>query len=77
MKLPTMIRKGQWVRHADGIAIVAAVSVMGCEIHFVNAAGETIGTRVCEIGDVTQARLADIPAPRRPSPQVGARFGYV
>lgn len=75
------LRKGMFVRHPEGVAIVNAIDSSGAvELHFVDALGLTIGQSVVSgpgLAQVSQARLADIPAPRRPAPAVGARFGYV
>jgi len=65
-----------WVTHADGVAIVANTDAVAAEIHFVDSAGLTIGQKIVPVGDLKQARLADIPAPRRPAKAHGEKFGY-
>ena len=70
------LRKGMWVIHADGIAIVSALTPVAAEIHFVDAAGITVETAVVPLSELSQAKLSNIPASRRPDKTSGAKFGY-
>lgn len=74
------IRNGMWARDPDGIIGIATemnFQTQTCEFHVVDENGETY-TVVPGVGLATlqQADLADIPEPRRPSADVGARLGY-
>lgn len=47
------------------------------EVHLVNEVGETTGVlHGVSINELIIATLADIPESRRPSPELGAEFGY-
>lgn len=78
------LRKGMWVRTADGIGILNNISVspehlwsVG-EIHYTNSDGETILIQPnVALSGVAQAAFDDIPEPRRPTPERGAGLGYL
>lgn len=47
-------------------------------VHLVNTDGSTLTQLpAANCGNIQQAALASIPEPRRPTPEVGARFGYL
>lgn len=77
MDFTNTLRKGMWVVHAEGVAIIHALTVAATEIHFVDAAGETIGRAIVAPATLRQARAAEIPAARRPAVATSARFGYL
>lgn len=70
------IRKGMWVVHEGEVGIVSAVDSVAAEVHYVNEAGATIGRQVVGAASLRQARLEEIPEPRRPEPARGALLGY-
>jgi hypothetical protein len=60
-------------------AAVAAPAVeahIAAEIHFVDKAGFTVGQLVVPVTALRQARLADIPKARAPSPAMAFKLGY-
>lgn len=71
------IRKGMWVLHEGKTAIVANLDAVAAEIHFTNPAGLSIANTIVAVGELTQATLAAIPAPRRPAAAAAARLGYL
>ena len=76
---PVFLKKGMWVRTADGIGIAVAFFESGeVEVHLTNDMGETIAVHRMEAAAIQgQARYEDIPAPRRPAREVAASLGYV
>lgn len=72
------IRKGMWVLHDGGVAIVAELGELVCELHHVDGQGLTAGiARDVPLAAVAQAALANIPEPRRPDEATARRLGYL
>lgn len=72
-----MLRKGMWVVAPQGVGILVLHKARRPELHLTNEQG---GTRLIVPVDPTtlrQAKLAEIPLPRRPDAQRGAALGYV
>lgn len=83
------LRRGMWVVVDGKVGVVVGFLADGTvEVHPVAPDGttpmrynetlqrvESVCLRVPP-GDVRQAQLAEIPTPRRPAPNIAARFGY-
>lgn len=71
------IRKGMWVRYKGKTGIVAAKDDATAELHLVNELGETaLVIPAIALASLKQAKLADIPASRRPDARRASRLGY-
>lgn len=83
------MRKGMWACAGNKAGIVndigprpATATSPGLkagevEFHEVDAEGDTVVVRLLRAGDVRQAKLEEIPEPRRPDAAVARKFGYV
>ncbi len=71
------IRPGMWVLHGKQIAIVAGLTAVAAEIHYVDELGLTVGHNILALEEIKQAPLSAIPLPRRPAIKAGAKLGYV
>jgi hypothetical protein len=75
---PTLLQRGKWVMAGGAVGIVSDTSNAGVlAVDHTDAAGLTTHTKHYPAGQVTIARLADIPGPRRPiSGDAAAKLGY-
>lgn len=71
------MRNGMWVMHGGKVGIVFTKNESHALVHLVDENGETVDEAVVAVGELRQATLAEIPASRRPSAEVGAKYGYV
>ena len=71
-------RPGMWVVDNEGRLgiLVRIASEDKWQIHFVNDKGETIGVKVTDLRGLAQAKLSDIPKPRRPEKKMAEALGY-
>lgn len=72
------IRKGMWVVYADRVGIAASIKKAGtvAEFHRVDEKGLTsMVIPEVPVDELRQARLSEIPEPRRPS-RTNPRLGY-
>ena len=77
LNIPRKIKTGMWVMtddHRVGI-LVAIGPVAGVDL--VDEDGETTLVVQVPFASLRQATLSQIPAPRRPEPEAGARLGYL
>ena len=74
-----VVRKGMWLVVGDRIGIANAVNDFSIEFHEVAEDGTTVNVELIPVakGGYRQAILAEIPASRRPTPDVGQALGYV
>lgn len=76
-----ILRKGMWVTYTNGgekaVGIVTDFDWEAVGIDQVDDKGLTVGSLRMPASAIEQAKLGDIPAPRRPSPEAGAPLGYV
>lgn len=72
------LRQGMWVMTQHGVGIVrdAQHNPPAVDVVLVNPDGTNRLEIVLPPSEVTQARLSDIPEPRRPHQDSGARKGY-
>lgn len=72
-----IVRPGMWVKVGERVGIVAELQEAAAVVHIVDEKGETVQHQFVAYGAIVQAGLEDIPAPRRPSEEIAAKFGYV
>lgn len=74
-----LLTKGKWVTYQGRIGVVADLDSSGyATVHLTDAIGETVDQLRTAAGNLVLARLAEIPAPRRPTnPARAAVLGYV
>ena len=71
-------RKGMWVLHGPKIGILNNLDAIYGEVHYVAASGETAGIATdIPLAELTQAKAADIPEPRRPDEATARALGYL
>ena len=75
--IPRKISSGMWVMTDDGkVGILTDPSPMA-SVDLVDDAGETTVAITVALGSLRQAKLAEIPEARRPTPGDGAPLGYL
>ena len=70
------LRKGQWVKVGDQVAILVSFDQLTGECHVVNAKGETVLVTGWPLSELTPALYADIPESRRPDRDLAKALGY-
>ena len=75
--IPRKIKLGMWVMTAEGqVGILTDIGPKAA-VDLVAEDGTTSVAVQVLFTSLRQAMLDDIPAPRRPEPEVGARLGYL
>lgn len=75
--IPRKVTVGMWVMTADGkIGILTEVAPKA-GVDLVDEDGSTLLSVKVLFTSLRQATLSQIPAPRRPDPEAGARLGYL
>ena len=79
LRVSGLIKAGKWVFHTKlnqpGI-LTAASAFPLLDVMLVNPEGADYRAIQADLADIRIARLAEIPAPRRPTPEIGASLGY-
>jgi hypothetical protein len=76
-----ILRKGMWVTYTNNNAkhtgIVTDFNWEAVAVDQVDDKGLTVGSLRLPASAIEQAKRVEIPEPRRPSAEAGARLGYV
>jgi hypothetical protein len=79
VRAPGLLKLGKWVIHSPtgqpGI-LNGAEAFPEVDVMLVNEAGENYRQERCRLDQIRVARLLEIPAARRPTPEAGASLGY-
>lgn len=77
LNIPRKIKTGMWVMTAEGQVGILTDIGPKATVDLVNEDGTTSLAVQVLFTSLRQATLAQIPAPRRPDPEAGARLGYL
>lgn len=70
-------RRGMWVVVRNHIGIIWDFLPTGeLQVHLVDSMGVTVEIQTAQADEIRQARLPEIPKPRRPNVEIAAKFGY-
>lgn len=79
LRVSSLIKAGKWVFHTKlnqpGI-LTASSAFPLLDVMLVNPEGTDYRAIQADLADIRIARLVEIPAPRRPAPEIGASLGY-
>jgi hypothetical protein len=75
--IPRKVKVGMWVMTAEGQVGILTEVAPKASVDLVNEDGTTSLAVQVLFTSLRQATLAQIPAPRRPEPEAGARLGYL
>lgn len=75
--IPRKVTVGMWVMTAEGQVGILTEVAPKASVDLVNEDGTTSLAVQVLFTSLRQATLAQIPAARRPEPDVGARLGYL
>ena len=75
--IPRKISSGMWVTTDDGKVGILTDPSQVASVDLVNDSGETTIAVTVALGSLRQSGLAEIPEARRPTPEDGARLGYL
>lgn len=71
------LRRAMWVMTPSGVGIVQGVYKGFIEVQLTDKAGLNLAKQSFPANEVSQAKLGQIPQPRRPSEQHGNSLGYL
>ena len=75
--IPRKINPGMWVTTDDGKVGILTDPSSVASVDLVDDVGETTVAITVALGSLRQSGLKDIPEARRPTPEDGARLGYL
>ena len=70
------LRRAMWVMTPEGVGIVTGVYDKFIEVMLTDDSGQNKRTQAFEPGKLSQAKVGQIPAPRRPDAATAAKMGY-
>lgn len=69
-------RQGMWVMHKYHVAILMDIRDGIATVDYVGQDGTTLSTGVVQASSIRQAKLSEIPEPRRPNKAIADKMGY-